>query len=163
MKVVIALFATLAMSCAAVAQEMPDATNHGAQTRAEWVKFASRLSRPILEPMAQGRLHEELNLEKGTLELSPSWDGRSREVSYMEAFSRLMSGIAPWLALGDDDTEEGRERAAIRDLALKAYANAVDPESPDYLGWTKGSQTLVDAAYLAESFFSRLGCALGAA
>ena len=84
--------------------------------------------------MAEGRLHEKLNYEKGTLEIPPSWDGRSKEVAYMEAFARLMAGIAPWLALPDDATEEGAKRAEIRALALKAYANAVDPESPDYHG-----------------------------
>ena len=124
----------------------------GRATRSKWVDFACRLSEPVLRPMAEGRLHDELNLEKGTLELSPSWDGRDREVSYMEAFARLMSGIAPWLALPDDGSDECEKRREIRSLALKAYANAVDPASPDYLGWTKGGQTLVDAAYLAESF-----------
>lgn len=125
----------------------------GVAVRAAWVDFACRIAEPVLRPMAEGRLHEELNLAKGTLELSPTWDGRDIEVAYMEAFARLMAGIAPWLALPDDGSAESAKRAEIRSLALKAYANAVDPESPDYLGWTKGGQTLVDAAYLAESFF----------
>ena len=130
-----------------------DIHNAGAATRKAWVELAERLALPILKPMAEGRLHEQLNDEKGTLEISPSWDGRSKEVAYMEAFARLMAGIAPWLALPDDGTVEGAKRAEIRSLALKAYANAVDPESPDYLGWTAAGQTLVDAAYLVESFF----------
>ena len=130
-----------------------DIHNAGAATRKAWVELAERLALPILKPMAEGRLHEQLNDEKGTLEISPSWDGRSKEVTYMEAFARLMAGLAPWLALPDDETPEGVSRAEIRSLALKAYANAVDPESPDYLGWTAAGQTLVDAAYLVESFF----------
>ena len=71
----------------------------------------------------------------------------------MECFGRLMAGIAPWLTLPDDDTEEGKMRKQLREWALKAYANAVDPESPDYLGWQSGGQTLVDAAYVVESLF----------
>ena len=130
-----------------------DIHNAGLATRKAWVELAERLALPILKPMAEGRLHEQLNDEKGTLEISPSWDGRSKEVTYMEAFARLMAGLAPWLALPDDETPEGAKRAEIRSLALKAYANAVDPESPDYLGWTAAGQTLVDAAYLVESFF----------
>lgn len=63
-----------------------------------------------------------------------------------------MAGVAPWLNLPDDDSEEGRKRAQIRKWALKSYANGVDPESPDYLHWNIHSQNLVDAAYLAESF-----------
>lgn len=130
-----------------------DIHNAGLATRKAWVELAERLALPILKPMAEGRLHEQLNDEKGTLEISPSWDGRSKEVTYMEAFARLMAGLAPWLALPDDETPEGVTRAEIRSLALKAYANAVNPESPDYLGWTAAGQTLVDAAYLVESFF----------
>ena len=70
----------------------------------------------------------------------------------MEAFGRLMAGISPWLELPDDDTAEGKQRKQIREWALKAYQNAVDPQSPDYLLWKGHQQLLVDAAYLAESF-----------
>ena len=37
-----------------------------------------------------------------------------------------MSGIAPWLALPDDATPEGRLRARLRQLALQSYAHAVE-------------------------------------
>lgn len=47
----------------------------------------------------------------------------------MECFGRLMSGIAPWLSLPDDDTEEGKTRKQLREWALKSYAHAVDPDS----------------------------------
>ncbi|MGN0854323.1 MAG: DUF2264 domain-containing protein [Kiritimatiellia bacterium] len=123
-----------------------------AETRAEWVRFAEKLARPVLEPMSEGRLSQVYNYENKTLEISPSWDGRNKRVAYMELFARLMAGLSPWLALPDDVTDEGRLRAELRAMALKAYANAVDPQSPDYLGWASGGQTLVDAAYLAESF-----------
>jgi len=35
---------------------------------------------------------------------------------------------------------------------LKSYANAVDPDNPDYLLWRSEGQPLVDAAFLASSF-----------
>ena len=70
----------------------------------------------------------------------------------MECFGRLMSGIAPWLSLPDDDTEEGKTRKQLREWALKSYAHAVDPDSPDYLLWRNEGQPLVDAAYIASSF-----------
>ena len=41
---------------------------------------------------------------------------------------------------------------ALREWALAAYKNSVDPDSPDYLCWGKAGQNLVDAAYIAESF-----------
>lgn len=55
------------------------------------------------------------------LELSPTWDGRDRRVSYMECFGRLMAGLAPWLSLPDDDTAEGIQRKQLRTWALQGY------------------------------------------
>ena len=115
--------------------------------RQYWCGEAYRMARPILENMAQGKLQEKMQTE-----FSPSFDNRNRKVVYMEAFGRLMAGIAPWLALPDDDTDEGRQRRQLRQWALQAYANAVDPDSPDYLCWGIAGQNLVDAAYIAESF-----------
>lgn len=115
--------------------------------RAYWVDMLYRIAQPVLSQMAEGKLQQNM-----TLELSPIWDGRDTRVAYLETFGRLMAGVAPWLNLPDDDSEEGRKRAQIRKWALKSYANGVDPESPDYLHWNIHSQNLVDAAYLAESF-----------
>lgn len=112
-----------------------------------WVDIVYKMAKPVLSAMSEGKLHETM-----LVELSPTWDGRNVGVTYMECFGRLMAGIAPWLALPDDDTEEGRKRLEIRNLALKSYVNAVDPKSPDYLLWRQEGQTLVDAAYVAESF-----------
>ena len=117
-----------------------------------WAETLYQMAAPILSNMAEGKLQQEMTIEKGTLEVSPTWDGRDKKVSYMEAFGRLMAGLAPWLSLPDDDTPEGAMRHQLREWALKSYANAVDPDSPDYLGWHSGGQTLVDAAYLVESF-----------
>lgn len=115
--------------------------------RAYWVDMLYRIAQPVLSQMAEGKLQQNM-----TLELSPIWDGRDTRVAYLETFGRLMAGVAPWLNLHDDNSEEGKKRAQIRKWALKSYANGVDPESPDYLHWNIHSQNLVDAAYLAESF-----------
>jgi rhamnogalacturonyl hydrolase YesR len=115
--------------------------------RAYWVNLAYRIAAPVLEPMSRGELASTMQVE-----LSPTWDGRDRRVTYMEAFGRLMDGIAPWLALPDDDTPEGQQRRQLHAWALKSYAHAVDPASPDYLLWRKEGQPLVDAAFLASSF-----------
>ena len=61
--------------------------------------------------------------------ISPTWDGRNKNVTYMECIGRLMAGLAPWLSLPDDDTPEGVRRRQLREWALKSYANAVDPDS----------------------------------
>jgi hypothetical protein len=115
--------------------------------RKYWVDLAYKMAAPVLSHMSQGKLSENMQLE-----VSPTWDGRDKRVSYMEAFGRLMDGIAPWLSLPDDDTEEGKQRKQLREWALKSYAHAVDPDSPDYLLWRKEGQPMVDAAFLANSF-----------
>lgn len=115
--------------------------------RQYWCNLLYRIAEPVLSNMSEGKLHQNMQLE-----LSPRWDGRNKEVAYMECFGRTMAGVAPWLALPDDDTPEGQMRKQLRTWALKSYAHAVNPESPDYLGWNKHGQALVDAAYIAESF-----------
>lgn len=115
--------------------------------RQYWCKLAYDMAKPVLSNMANGTLQKNM-----IVEVSPTWDGRNKKVAYMECFGRLMAGIAPWLALPDDDTEEGKMRRQLREWALKSYANAVDPQSPDYLLWNGHSQALVDATYIAESF-----------
>ena len=115
--------------------------------RQYWSDLAYKIAYPVLSNMSKGELQKNM-----LVEVSPSWDGRSKKVTYMEAFGRLMAGIAPWLALPDDGTAEGARRAELRDMALKAYTHAVDPNSPDYLAWRGHGQALVDAAYVAESF-----------
>ena len=73
-----------------------------------------------------------------------------RAVTHLEAFGRLLAGLAPWIELPADATAEGRVRAEYADLARRAIARAVDPRSPDYLNFTRERQPLVDAAFLAQ-------------
>lgn len=115
--------------------------------RQYWCSLAYSIAQPVLENMAKGELQKNMQTE-----FSPSFDNRNRKVLYMECFGRLMAGIAPWLALPDDDTAEGLQRKQLREWALQAYKNAVDTNNPDYLCWGIGGQNLVDAAYIAESF-----------
>lgn len=115
--------------------------------RAYWCNLLYNMAKPVLSNMAEGNLRKNMQVE-----VSPNWDGRDIRVTYMEAFGRLMAGLAPWLSLPDDETEEGKMRKQLREWALKSYAHAVNPDSPDYLLWRKEGQPLVDAAYVAESF-----------
>lgn len=112
-----------------------------------WAGVLYQMAAPVLSNMSEGKLQENM-----LVELSPTWDGRDKRVTYMEYFGRLMAGLAPWLSLPDDDTAEGKQRKQLREWALKSYAQSVDPESKDYLLWRKEGQPLVDAAYIAESF-----------
>ncbi len=117
------------------------------QDREYWCELLYQIAAPVLSNMAEGKLQQNM-----LVETSSNWDGRDVRVTYMEAFGRLMAGLAPWLSLPDDNTSEGQMRRQLREWALKSYTNAVDPQSPDYLLWRKEGQPLVDAAYIAESF-----------
>lgn len=119
----------------------------GANDRRYMLDLLNRMASPVLEPMSRGKLQATF-----TPELSPTWDGRNRKIAYLECFGRLMSGIAPWLALPDDGSAEGQVRARLRQHALASYALSVDPASPDYLFCTTEAQALVDAAYFTNAF-----------
>jgi hypothetical protein len=124
----------------------PAATAAAGGDRDSMLGLLQRMAEPVLSAMARGELKKRF-----ALELSPTWDGRSPDVAYLECFGRLIAGIAPWLALPDDATAEGRLRAHLRQLALQSYAHAVDPASPDYLGWRSGGQALVDSSYFTNA------------
>jgi hypothetical protein len=113
----------------------------GPSDRAEAVKTLDRIARPVMESLAERKLRERLPLGPG--------EESRRDVTCLEAFGRTLAGIAPWLALGPDDTAEGKLRARYIEWSRKALAHATDPKSPDFMNFTKGGQPLVDAAFLS--------------
>ena len=117
----------------------------GMDDRRLWVETLDRIARPVLENLAAGTLKKNMPFE------SLSSEPLRREVSYLEAVGRTICGIAPWLELGPDDTEEGRLRAQYINMVVKGLKNGVNPQSPDHLMFDRRhSQPLVDAAFLAE-------------
>jgi hypothetical protein len=114
-----------------------------ADDRAYWVSTLRRLSDPVLQHLANGTLKARMPVEqvKG---------GTRQTVTHLEAIGRLLAGIAPWIELPADETPEGRLRGEYAALARRALGRAVDPASPDFLNFTKSSQPLVDAAFLAQ-------------
>ncbi len=123
------------------------AAQDGASDRALWTATLVKISQPVLENLAAGTLQKNWPME-----YSPTWDGRNKKCAYLEAFGRLSMGLAPWLALNDDSTAEGRQRARCSGWLRAGVAQAVDPSGPDHMLWRETSQTLVDAAYLAQAF-----------
>ena len=73
-------------------------------------------------------------------------------VTYLEALGRTMAGIAPWLALPDDDTVEGVQRKLMCDQLVLGLKNSVNPDNPDYMSYRVEMQSIVDAAYIAHGF-----------
>ena len=119
----------------------------GAQDREQWVKWLWKISYPVIHNLAEGTLRQNMPIE--TPNGKP--DGYD-EITHLEAVGRTLAGVAPWLALPDDDTEEGKLRKQMREEVLRGLKNAVDPESPDKLNFTKQAQPIVDAAYLVHAF-----------
>ncbi len=117
--------------------------NTGAEDRQIWVNTLVKVVDPVLTNLANGTLKANMPQES----LSPE---RAGKYCHLEAVGRTLCGLAPWLELGGDDTEEGKLREKYIRLTLKGLANAVNPSSPDYLDFGTPSQPLVDAAFLAQ-------------
>src|SRR5689334_21150989 len=115
----------------------------GAADRDTWIAVMRRLADPILNNLANGTLKARMPIEQAS--------GADRApVTHLEAIGRLLAGLAPWIELPDDGSDEGALRSRYAALACRAIANAVDPQSPDALNFTRDRQPLVDAAFLAQ-------------
>lgn len=115
--------------------------------REYWCQLLYKIANPVVSNLANGTLVKNMPLEK-----SPTFDNRSPVVTYLEAVGRTYAGIAPWLALPDDDTEEGKLRKKLTKDALKGLNNCFTSGSPDQLNFSKDYQPIVDSAYLAQTF-----------
>lgn len=114
--------------------------------RQYWLQLLTKISAPILDNISQGDLRKKFNVQ-----YSPTWRSPAKDVAYMEAFGRLIAGLAPFLRLPIDESPEGLVR---KQLLLKTQAgldHATNPSSPDYLYWgnPKSRQPLVDASFIA--------------
>lgn len=110
--------------------------------RAYWVQTLTKLGKPVLEALAADQLRQRMPVEA-----RPGVTDRP-QFSHLEAFGRLLAGIGPWLALASAD--EAALRKEYLALVNRALANAVNPQTRDFLNFSKGAQPLVDAAFLAQ-------------
>jgi hypothetical protein len=128
---------------------LPDkqSTSPGQKDRAYWSDMLYKMVSPVILNLAAGTLKQNMPIEK-----APGYSLKAEQVTYLEAVGRTMAGIAPWLALPDDESREGLQRKQLRTALLKGIRNAVDPSNPDYLNFRSEQQPLVDAAFMAEGF-----------
>ncbi len=119
--------------------------NDGKKERAYLIKSLTHIADPLLKALSEKKLKQTMPIEKvdGMHTTHPS--------TYLEGFARLLAGMAPWLELGPDETEEGRLRKKYIDLALLCLHNGTDTTSPDYLDFNIEGQSLVDAAFLTHA------------
>lgn len=115
------------------------------EARKYFVQSMLRIADPVLTALSENELKMRMPVETAEVE----WDRRA-DFAHLEAFGRLLSGMAPWLELGPDDSEEGKIRQKYIQLSRLCLRNATDPKSPDFMNFTEGKQPLVDAAFLAQ-------------
>ena len=133
----------LAASAAPPRASAQAAAQGAGDVRGRWLGHLQALAGPVLENLAAGTLKARMPVEEAA-------GANRRGVTHLEAFGRLMAGIAPWLD-ADVAPDERAPQTRVRDLAHRALAHAVDPSSPDALNFTEGGQPLVDAAFLAQA------------
>jgi hypothetical protein len=112
--------------------------------RSYWVSVLEKIARPVLENLARRELRKNMPVE-----FKPGATKREL-VTHLEAFGRLLCGLAPWLALENlagTELKLQRELLHLTHLALDA---ATDPASADFMNFHTGRQPLVDTAFLAQ-------------
>lgn len=134
--VLMTLTVVVAMVIAGCDEKVPTAQ----QDREVWVEYMLKIADPVLRNTAEGTLKVNMPYEA-----HPGRD--TRAFSYLEAFGRTLCGVAPWL---ESDVDDKGLKEEYRQMARKALANAVDPQSPDFMEFASQRQPLVDAAYLAQ-------------
>lgn len=143
---VIPLLGMMPFSNQLVASISKETKKQAISDRDYWIRSLTRIADPLLESLSKGELKKQMPVE-----CKPGHEGSRSRVSHLEAFGRLLAGMAPWLELGTDQSEEGQLRKHYIQLVQTCMKMAVDPQSPDFMNFTKESQPLVDAAFLAHA------------
>ncbi len=115
------------------------------QTRDYFVSTMVKIVDPVLSSLSENKLKETMPVE-----VSANAVNDRSKFTYLEAFGRTLSGIAPWLELGPDTSKEGKLREKYILMTLKCLKNATNPNAKDFMNFKDGDQALVDAAFLAQ-------------
>jgi hypothetical protein len=138
------IFACLLSSFTAWCQPVKPAGGNGPDERKYLVSTLTRIADPVLIALSKGELHKTMPVEASNVP-------QRIYSTHLEAFGRLLAGMAPWLELGPDNSSEGQLRKKYIDLAVAGIKKAVDPASPDFMNFDKGRQPLVDVAFFAQA------------
>jgi hypothetical protein len=116
--------------------------------RKYWIKILTKIADPVLNALSNEQLRAKMPVEVN----KEAKNQKKELVTHLEAFGRLMAGLAPWLELGPGNDEEGKLREKYIKLSVKCLKISVNPKSPDFMNFNKDSkQPLVDAAFLAHA------------
>jgi hypothetical protein len=137
------LFIVLLLLPVCLRAQIDKAASNGMVHREYFVQSISRIADPVLTALSKNELKKKMPVEAKTND--------RQNYTYLEAFGRLLAGMAPWLELGPDSTAEGKLRKKYIDLSVIGIRNATDPAAADYMNFYKGGQALVDAAFLSQA------------
>ena len=105
-----------------------------------------KMSRSFLGNLSQCTLNSTMPFQA---KVHPPSCVALRTYSIAAGFGRLLAGIAPWLDLPVDDTDEGKMRAEYVNLTLKAFHNVfLNTSCADYVNWSACTGQIVEAAFL---------------
>lgn len=107
------------------------------------VQAITRIADPVLVALSKNELKQKMPVEAKTND--------RQKYTHLEAFGRLLAGMAPWLELGPDSSTEGKLRKKYIDLSVISIRNATDPAAADFMNFNDGGQALVDAAFLSQA------------
>lgn len=115
-------------------------------TRKLWLNYLQKLAEPILTATAADQLKQKMPVEAK----EPSLINDRAKYTHLEAFGRLLCGIAPWLQAEHTGKNERHLQAEYFKLVIKGIGNATNPAAKDYMNWgDEGGQPLVDASFFA--------------
>lgn len=116
------------------------------QDRQYWVQVVTRVANPVLQALSEQKLKATMPVvaPHGNVE-------ESKQHTYLEAMGRLLTGMAPWLEAEQVIGAEDRLRQKYAEWARAGIHAGTDPASPDFMNFDKGSQPLVDAAFLTQA------------
>lgn len=114
--------------------------------RQYWVQTIVKIADPVVRNLSKDQLKKNIPVGRSSSALASS-----REfVTHMESVGRTIAGIAPWLELGPDSTQEGKIREEYIRMTCDGLANSVNPASDDYFNSTATRQILVNSAFLIQ-------------
>lgn len=110
--------------------------------RAYWIDVMQRVSDPVLEAVSREQLRAKMPVEAvaGVVE-------ERRKSTHLEAFGRLLCGIAPWLEGTAANRKEAALQSKYREWARLGIQHGTNPKSADYMNFGMTSQSVVDAAF----------------
>ncbi|KAB8138810.1 DUF2264 domain-containing protein [Gracilibacillus oryzae] len=114
------------------------------EDRKYWLNLMLKITGPVIQSLEMEQLKIKMPVEQQTNSLR-------EEYTYLEAFSRSLNGIAPWLEQKAVNSDEELLRQKFAEKARKCIDNATNSASKDYMNFTEGGQPIVDTAFFAQA------------